>query len=134
MTYIKLSKSINMKNIEKLSIKKVTLKLHLNLQFENILLTIKTWIKSRFHYIDIIAYHSVCVTIWPGKSNKHTMSSTKDETLMTTCNCLMTTCNCLMTTCNCLMTTCNCLMTTCNCLMTTCNCLNEWKLQLNNST
>ena len=27
-----------MKNIEKLSIKKVTLKLHLNLQFENILL------------------------------------------------------------------------------------------------
>ena len=43
-------------NKEKLSIKKASLYLLVNLWFEKSLLTIKT-LKSRLHYIDIIAYN-----------------------------------------------------------------------------
>ena len=45
-------------NKDKLSIKKAHLLL-LNLYSKISLLTIKIWIKSCFHYIDIIAYHGV---------------------------------------------------------------------------
>ena len=48
-------------NKEKLSIRKVPLYLLVNLKFEKRVLTIKTKIKSRLHYIDIIAYHRIYI-------------------------------------------------------------------------